>query len=308
VDGSGNVVICDTGNGRTRVVAESTATFYGISMTSGDIYTIAGNGGSGLGDGALATSSELSYPQRVAVDATGDLVISDTADNRLRMVAQTTGSRFGQMMTAGDVYTVAGNGTAGYSGDGGAATSAEINYPTGVVVDGSGNLVFADASNNRIRIVAASTGTYYGVSMTSGDIYTVAGTGTAGYSGNGGAGTSAKLSTPFDVTTDSHGSLVIADKNNQRIRVLAEATGTYYDISMTSGDIYTVAGNGTAAFGGDGGVATSANHQIVLHEPDVAGQPSGRHQGCRERRMSFVRSTRCRSSVGLVPNSGTRWR
>jgi hypothetical protein len=259
VDGSGNVVVFDSDNIRTRLVAESTGTFYGQSMTSGDIYTIAGDGGAGTGDGALATSSQLSFPHGIAVDGTGDLVVADTTDNRVRMVAQTTGSRFDQMMSAGDIYTVAGTGTAGYSGDSGAATAAEINYPAGVSVDGSGNLVFADSSNNRVRVVAATTGTYYGVSMTGGDIYTVAGTGTAGYSGNAGAATSAKLSDPYDVAIDSHGNLVVADKNTQRIRVVAESSGTYYGISMTSGDIYAVAGNGTASFGGDGGIATSAN-------------------------------------------------
>jgi len=96
-------------------------------------------------------------------------------------------------MTVGDIYTVAGNGAAGFSGDGGRATSAEISIPRGVAADGAGNLLIADSGNFRIRVVAATTGTFYGQAMTAGDIYTVAGNGAAGFSGDGGRATSADL-------------------------------------------------------------------------------------------------------------------
>jgi trimeric autotransporter adhesin len=154
VDGSGNLVIADTIDGRVRVVAASTGTFYGQAMTAGDIYTVAGGGTSGLGDGGPATSAELSDPEGVAVDGAGNLIIADTLANRVQVVAASTGTFYGEAMTAGDIYTVAGNGTAGYSGDGGPGTSAELGQPDGVAVDGSGNLVIADTQNGLVRLVS----------------------------------------------------------------------------------------------------------------------------------------------------------
>jgi hypothetical protein len=99
-------------------------------------------------------------------------------------------------MTKGDIYTIAGNGTFGFSGDGGPATSAEFYFPEASAVDGSGNVLVADRNNDRIRVVAESTGTFYGTAMTAGDIYTIAGNGTGGYSGDGGPATSAELYSP----------------------------------------------------------------------------------------------------------------
>src|SRR5206468_7471622 len=159
---------------------------------------------------------------------------------------------------AKDIYTVAGNGTSGYTGDGGPATAAELNAPGSLAVDGSGNLVIADAGNNVIRVVAETSGTFYGQAMTAGDIYTVAGNGTPGFAGDGGPATSGELSTPGQVAVDGSGNLVIADFGNSRIRVVAAASGTFYGQAMTAGDIYTVAGNGTAGFSGDQGAATAA--------------------------------------------------
>ena len=259
-DAAGNLVIADTSHSRVRVVAETTGTFYGQAMTAGDIYTVAGGGTSGLGDGGPATSAKLSYPQAVAVDAAGNLVIADTSHNQVRVVAETTGTFYGQAMTAGDIYTVAGGGTSGL-GDGGPATSAKLSYPQAVAVDAAGNLVIADTSNSRVRVVAASTGTFYGQAMTAGDIYTVAGGGTGGL-GDGGPATSATLSYPAGVAVDAAGDLLIADTGNGRVRLVAAATGTLYTKKMTAGDIYTVAGNSFGhfleAFSGDGGPATRA--------------------------------------------------
>ena len=185
-------------------------------MTAGDIYTVAGNGTGGYsGDGGPATSAELFDPAGVAVDGSGNLVIADALNNRVRVVAESTGTFYGVAMTAGDIYTVAGSGTGGQSGDGGPATSAELNFPQGVAVDGSGNLVIADADNNRVRVVADSTGTFYGVAMTGGDIYTVAGIGTGGSSGDGGPATSAELNFPSGVALDGSGNLVIARHRQQ---------------------------------------------------------------------------------------------
>ena len=127
----------------------------------------------------------------------GDLYIVDGANNRIQEVAASTGTQWGQSMTANDIYTVAGSssGNSGHSGDGGAATSALLNSPGGITFDSAGNLYFSDYVNNRVQEVAAATGTQWGQSMTAGDIYTVVGSssGSAGHSGDGGAATSALL-------------------------------------------------------------------------------------------------------------------
>ena len=104
----------------------------------------------------------------MTTDGAGNLVIDDAFNERIRVVAEKTGTFYGQAMTTGDIYTVAGNGTQGFSGDGGAATSAELNDPNDVVTDAAGNLVIADTANSRIRVVAATTGTFYGQAMTAG--------------------------------------------------------------------------------------------------------------------------------------------
>ena len=254
---SGNVLIVEWTANRVQLVADSTGTFFGQSMTSGDIYTIAGLGGVGYnGDGIPATSADIYRPRGIAVDGAGNVLISDTMNNRIRVVAANTGTFYGQSMTGGDIYTIAGNGTAGYSGDGGSATSAEINNPLGLAVDASGNVLVPDLGNNRVRVVAASTGTFYGQSMTSGDIYTVAGNGTAGYSGDGGPATGSDLSVGFGLAVDAVGNILVDD--GTRLRAVAASTGTFYGQAMTSGDIYTIAGNGTQGYAGDGGPATSA--------------------------------------------------
>ena len=259
MDAADNLVIADTGNNRLRVVAASTGTFYGQSMTAGNIYTVAGTGARGFsGDGGPAAAAELNRPTGVATDAAGNLVIADWFNQRIRVVAASTGAFYGQSMTAGNIYTVAGTGAAGYSGDGGPAASAELDRPTGVATDAAGNLVIAASWNNRLRVVAASTGTFYGQAMTAGNIYTVAGTGAAGYSGDGGPAASAELNRPAGVATDAAGNLLIADTGNQRIRVVAASIGTFYGQAMTAGDIYTVAGTGAAGYSGDGGSGTHA--------------------------------------------------
>jgi DNA-binding beta-propeller fold protein YncE len=136
------------------------------------------------------------------------------------VVAESTGTFYGQAMTAGDIYTVAGDGTSGYSGDGGPATSAELNTPSGVALDAAGNLVIADQGNSRIRVAAESTGTFYGLAMTAGDIYTVAGDGTGGYSGDGGPATEAEIAfttIPAGVAVDGAGNLLITAGNRIRM-------------------------------------------------------------------------------------------
>jgi sugar lactone lactonase YvrE len=196
------------------------------ALIPGTISTAAGNGTIDFGgDGGLSTSAKTNTPFATAVDSAGNLYIDDALNNRIRKVNASTGT----------ITTVAGNGTAGYSGDGGLATSAELNEPAGVAVDGAGNLYIADRFNNRIREVNASTGI----------ITTVAGNGTPGYGGDGGPATSAELNLPSGLAVDSAGNLYIADKLNNRIR----------EIYAWSGIITTVAGNGTQGYSGDGGPA-----------------------------------------------------
>jgi len=276
LDASGNVAIDDRFNSRVRVVATTTGMFYGRAMTAGDIYTVAGGGTSGLGDGGPATNAELLRPRGVTVDRSGNLVIADTGNKRVRVLATSTGTFYGRPMAANDIYTVAGNGTAGhrggYSGDGGAATGAELFYPSEVALDRSQNLVVADTHNGRVRVVALSTGTFYGQAMTGGDIYTVAGNGSSSYAGDGGPATAAGLSRPRGVAIDRAGNLVIADSGNNRVRVVATSNGSFYGQAMTGGDIYTVAGNGTGGSGGDGGPATEAE----LNSPNGVGERGDR--------------------------------
>jgi ribulose-5-phosphate 4-epimerase/fuculose-1-phosphate aldolase len=255
VDSAGNLVL--TAGQKIRVVAVKTGTFYGQQMTAGDIYTVAGNGQVGFsGDGGPATAAEFSSPDAY-VDGSGNLVIADFGNQRVRVVAVKTGTFYGMKMNAQDIYTVAGNGTQDSSGNGGPALKAEFNSVS-VAVDGVGNMLISDNFGNHVRVVAGTTGTFYGKRMSAGDIYGVAGNGTAGFSGDGGPATKAELQLPTDVVADGAGNLIVADRNNMRVRVVAATAGTFYGQAMTAGDIYTVAGNGQFGYSGDGGPASKA--------------------------------------------------
>ncbi|MGH3155957.1 MAG: hypothetical protein ACRDNF_05200, partial [Streptosporangiaceae bacterium] len=164
VDPHGNLVIADSVANQIRVEASSTGTFYGQSMTAGDIYKVAGGGTdrSRIGNGGPAVGATLGRPNNVATDSAGNLLIPDTINDEVRVAAVKTGTFYGQSMTAGHIYAVAGDQKNGYSGNGGPATPAELNEPDQVVVDSAGNLVIADTGNNRVRVVAVKTGTFYG--------------------------------------------------------------------------------------------------------------------------------------------------
>ena len=260
LDASGNLVFCDSGNAAVRVVAATDGTFYGIPMTAGDIYTVAGNGTTGSsGNGGPAPAAELDQPDGLAIDSHGNLVVADLANNQIRVVAATDGTFYGVPMTAGDIYAVAGTGHPGFAGDGGPAARSELDRPAGVAVDGRGDLVVADTGNNRVRLVAAASGSILGKSVKAGDITTVAGTGVAGFSGDGGPAGSATLDQPQAVAVRSGGDLVVADTGNHRVRVVAPATGVAFGRPITAGTIRTVAGTGRlGGFSGDGRPAPGA--------------------------------------------------
>jgi hypothetical protein len=169
----------------------------------GTISTVAGNGTEGYsGDGGPATSAELAYPCGVAVDTSGNIYLADTGNARIRKVTFSNG--------VGTISTVAGNGTQGYSGDAGAATSAELDYPSSLAVDKSGNIYTVDEGNHVIREVTFSNG--------GGTITTMAGNGSYGYTGDGGPATSAELAWPDSVAVDTYGDIYIADLGNETIR------------------------------------------------------------------------------------------
>jgi sugar lactone lactonase YvrE len=213
-----------------------------LNPVTGTVTLVAGNGTAGYsGDGAAATSAQLNSPTGIGIDAAGDLYIADFYNQAIRRVDAVTGI----------ITTVAGNGTSGYSGDGGAAVSAQLSNPAAVAVDVAGDLYIADSSNDVIRCVNGGSGI----------ITTVAGNGSPGYSGDGGLATGAQLSRPYGVAVDTAGNLFIADFYNEAIR----------RIDASSGVITTVAGSGTRGFGGDGGAATAA----LLNSPVAVAVDAG---------------------------------
>jgi len=258
-DGAGDRYLADDQNNRVRVVTATSGTHFGQTITAGAIATVAGNGTWGdSGDGGPASLAELAYPAGIALDTSGNLVICDSGNAVVRVVAAADGTFYGIPMTAGDIYTVAGTGTAGSTGNGGRALLAELDQPDGLAIDGHGNLVVADLGNSQVRVVAATDGVFYGIAMTAGDIYGVVGTGRAGYAGDGGAAARSELDRPAGVAVDRRGDLIVADTGNSRVRVVAARSGTVLGLTVRPGDIYTIAGSGTAGFSGDGGSARHA--------------------------------------------------
>jgi sugar lactone lactonase YvrE len=234
-DAADDVYIADSGNNRVRRVDPS-----------GTITTVAGSGAAGFGgDGGPASAAQLNDASGLALDPSGGLLIADSANYRIREVSP-----------SGAIRTVAGSGTFGSSGDNGPATAADIGFVVSIATDSHGNLYIADADNDEIRKVD-----------TGGTITTVAGNGlpmcgnTPCPTGDGGPATLANLNYPTGVAVDSSGDILIADSFDNRIRKVD-----------SSGTISTLAGDGSKAYGGDAGPATSAQ----LNFPDgVAVDASG---------------------------------
>lgn len=271
-DNSGNVYFCEIGNSVVRKVS-----------ASGIISTVAGTGVQGFsGNGGPATAAKINQPTGVAVDDTGNIYFTDDGNNMIRKIN-----------TAGIISTIAGTGTAGYFGDLGLAVNAQLNGPSGVAIDRKGNVYIADVYNHAVRkidtggrittiagdgspgysgngysaliaslnfpkgIAVDSTGNIYVVDQgnscvrrinTGGYIYAYAGTDTMGYAGDGSYGYKAKLSAPTEVAPDRSGNVYIADFNNHVVRKMT-----------ASGFISTYAGSGTSGYSGDGGNARMAN-------------------------------------------------
>lgn len=215
-DGGGTIVVADHDNNRVRYI-----------NTSGIITTFSGTGIPAFsGDGGMAASAAIYQPFDVLAANDGDWYIADTWNNRVRKVSG-----------LGIITTIAGNGAYSSTGDGGPATAASIMRPSGIALDASGNLYIADQYSHRVRKVNLGTGI----------ITTIAGTGTSGFSGDGGPATAARLYYPNFLYVDAADNLYITDNGNHRIRKV-----------NTAGVITTFAGTGVPGFSGDGGPATAA--------------------------------------------------
>jgi sugar lactone lactonase YvrE len=279
VDANGNVYIADTGNNAVRVVnTQSTSiTLGGQTIPAGFIETIAGTGAPGYSTGSgpvAALSAQLNSPSGVWLDAAGNVYIADT-NNSVIEVVNMTGSPISvggvHNIPSGDMATVAGNNTGTFGGDNGPATSASINHPLGVFVNSTGTIFVADTLNNRIRAVNPTSGsiTVANIAIPAGDINTVAGNGTEGYTGDGvlhGA-ISAELNHPSAVVSNGlsdSSSLYIADGDNLPPPQNVVTSNEVIRLLDSTGTITTAVGNGTQCFFnvipcGDGGSATSAN-------------------------------------------------
>jgi sugar lactone lactonase YvrE len=207
VDANHNLYIADSQNHRIRKIT-----------AAGLITTVAGDGIQGFsGDNGVATAASIDSPSGLAVDAAGDLYLSDTHNQRIRKI----------IVATGQITTIAGTGTPGFSGDSNSATVARLALPHGLSIDGAGNIFIADTANHRIRRIDASSGA----------ITTIAGNGTQNFSGDDGPATAAALDSPRATTITPTGLVTLADTNDQRVRQLD---------SQSTPAIHTIAGLSTS--------------------------------------------------------------
>lgn len=276
-DTQGNLFFAESGNHLIRRLDPQ-----------GTLTTVVGTGIQGFsGDAGPATQAQLDSPQAVALDPAGDLFVADTHNQRIRRVDALTQT----------ITTIAGTGVAGFSGDDAPAVSARLASPTALAVTSGSLLYIADSANHRIRCV----------DLPSGNIATIAGTGIQGFTGDGGSALAASLNTPAGIAIDAGGNLYIADTGNHRVRrvdarthiistiaggtpssallrpenlalipsglLIADAASQrVLQLDLTSGTLSPFAGNGTQAFLGDGGPASTA----TLDSPSAAAlSPAG---------------------------------
>jgi hypothetical protein len=233
VDAAGDIFIADTGNCRVREVPARSGTQFKVAMQAGRIYTVAG------GPCASGAGRELGFVSSVAVDTAGDVFIAGGTTNRIFELESTS--------TSGTLRVVAGTGASGYSGVGGPATAAELDDPQGVGTDPQGDVYIADSVNCVVREVASHSGTRWGIRMTAGDIYTIAGTGSCGEGSIGGPPTHVQLWDPSDVVYGPSGDLLIADAGAAYVLCLPQATGSYYGARISADTVAVIAGTGMYA-------------------------------------------------------------
>lgn len=193
VNPAGHIFIADSFNHRVRRV----------DAVTGVITTVAGDGSAGsLGDGANATAAQLNFPLDVAVDESGNILIADSLNNRVRRVDAITGV----------ITTVAGDGGAGYAGDGAAATAGQLNFPVGIALDADQNILIADGNNHAVRLVNRINGV----------IVTIAGTGTAGYNGDNQAAVTALIDSPYRLAVEPSGAVLLTEAGGMRVRRIGQ--------------------------------------------------------------------------------------
>ena len=285
LDAAGDLFVADTGHCRVLVVPTQAGTRYGLHLRPGHTATVAG--------GSCSGARSIGHPSGVAVDAQGDIYIAEATAQRVQVV------RPGGPRT---VVTVAGTGHAGFNGDGLVGPASQLDEPTVVAVDGSGDVFIADTANCRVRVLPARTVTLFGQTMTAGHLSTVAGTGVCGTTGQGGPVAAAQLWDPVAVAVDDTGDLLVADSGDQSVLLAAAHGGTYYGTALGADDIGVVVG-GTGSYGpylADGLSATGATAE--LNDPrGLAVGPTGalvRHRRLHARHPGGARDHRDPARAG----------
>ena len=303
LDGAGHVYVADSLNHRVRR----------IDAATGFITTVVGTGTAGsTGNGGLATVATVKNPRGLALDGTGNLYLADTDNNVVRVVNQQASAitLAGVTIQPGRIDRLTAGGGAGSSGDGGVATAAKLAAPLAVAVDGNGQVYVADTGNHAIRVINVGTTavSVAGTNLPPGRIDTVAGTnGTAGLGGDGAGAASALLDSPAGIVVDGSGTIVIADRGNDRVRVVngQAASLTWAGVTIAPGDVDTVAGGGAGATGnqGDGGAATAAR----LAAPEGVALLAGGHLALADTGLSRIRIVNVGTAstmVGVVTIAG----
>ena len=330
VDASGNVVICDTNRNEIEVLAESASNpgyviGSGANWIQGSMYAIAGNGSSSpapVTTGLQGLSTAIDSPEGVAIDSTGNVLIADTGDYEVEVVAvspNNPGYVLGtRTWTHGDLYVIAGLGKGKVSpiptSAGVAATADGLNSPTGVAVDASGNVLIADSGHGLVEALAVGLARPSYVAYTTpdwvqGDLYVVAGGGSVQPTSGGTAGVLAALGLPSDVAVDGSNDVIIADTDLGSIDVLAgSATDPGYslgtDVSWTTDDLYVIAGGGTIPPSASG----SSAYGIALDSPEgVAIDAAGNVLVANGTGNEILALALSASDPGYRLGSGTTW-